>query len=95
MADDSSPKPSGRAKLFMHGGSQAVRLPKEFRFAGKEVIIRRSGDAVVLEPLALDREARRRDTAAMWAEIDRRRGDEHLQLTPPDDPPAEDVRFNR
>ena len=83
------------AKLFKNGNSQAVRLPKEFRFAGKEVIIRRSGDAVVLEPLALDREARRRDTAAMWAEIDRRRGDERLQLTPPDDPPAEDVRLKR
>ena len=95
MADDSSPGVRSRAKLFMHGGSQAVRLPKEFRFAGKEVTIRRSGDGVVLEPLVLDREARLRDTAAMWAEIDRRRGNERLQLEPPDDPPAEDVRFER
>ncbi len=29
------------AKLFMNGRSQAVRLPAEFRFPGKEVLIRR------------------------------------------------------
>jgi antitoxin VapB len=38
------------AKLFMNGQSQAVRLPKEFRFKGDEVYIKRSGDAVVLLP---------------------------------------------
>lgn len=37
-----------RAKLFMHGRSQAVRLPKEFRFEGTEVFVRRVGDDVVL-----------------------------------------------
>ena len=36
------------AKLFTHGGSQAVRLPKEFRFAGTEVHVRRMGNEVVL-----------------------------------------------
>ena len=36
------------AKLFTHGGSQAVRLPKEFRFEGTEVFVRRVGDEVVL-----------------------------------------------
>jgi antitoxin VapB len=36
------------AKLFMHGGSQAVRLPKEFRFEGTEVHVRRVGNEVVL-----------------------------------------------
>ena len=41
----------GRAKLFTTGRSQAVRLPKEFRFAGSEVRIRRAGNAVVLEPV--------------------------------------------
>ena len=39
------------AKLFMNGRSQAVRLPKEYRFSGREVAIRREGEAVVLEPL--------------------------------------------
>ena len=38
------------AKLFTHGGSQAVRLPKEFRFEGDTVLIRRKGSAVILEP---------------------------------------------
>lgn len=38
------------AKLFKNGDSQAVRLPKEFRFSGSEVWIRKSGNAVVLLP---------------------------------------------
>ena len=38
------------AKLFSHGGSQAVRLPKDFRFAGSEVHVRRVGDEGVLSP---------------------------------------------
>ena len=37
-----------RAKLFFHGRSQAVRLPKEFRFEGTEVYVRRVGTDVVL-----------------------------------------------
>ena len=44
----------GTAKLFWTGRSQAVRLPKEFRFEGKEVRIRRQGEAVILEPVAQD-----------------------------------------
>jgi antitoxin VapB len=40
-----------RAKLFQTGRSQAVRLPKEFRFTGKEVRIRKVGTGVVLEPI--------------------------------------------
>jgi antitoxin VapB len=43
-----------KAKLFWSGRSQAVRLPKEFRFEGKEVRIRRRGSAVILEPVAVD-----------------------------------------
>jgi antitoxin VapB len=40
------------AKIFWSGRSQAVRLPKNFRFEGREVRIRRHGKAVILEPLA-------------------------------------------
>jgi virulence-associated protein VagC len=40
-----------RAKLFKNGRSQAVRLPKEFRFEGTEVRIWRSGDTVFLAPV--------------------------------------------
>jgi antitoxin VapB len=39
------------AKLFQNGRSQAVRLPKEFRFEGDEVSIRREGEGVLLEPV--------------------------------------------
>ncbi len=42
------------AKLFTHGRSQAVRLPKEFRFPGKEVRVRRVGHGVLLEPIEFD-----------------------------------------
>lgn len=38
------------AKVFKHGNSQAVRLPKEFRFAGEEVRIKRLGAGVLLLP---------------------------------------------
>ena len=85
MPDDGrSPDTRKRAKLFTHGGSQAVRLPKEFRFEGDEVLIRKQGDTVVLTPV-------RRDWAAIWAEIDRLRGDG--EIVAPDDPPPEDVRI--
>ena len=39
------------ARLFRNGRSQAVRLPKEFRFEGQEVSIRKDGKRVILEPL--------------------------------------------
>lgn len=42
------------AKVFRSGRSQAVRLPKNFRFQGQEVRIRRHGDSVILEPVAKD-----------------------------------------
>jgi antitoxin VapB len=39
------------AKLFQNGQSQAVRLPKEFRFEGDEVFIKKVGNATVLLPI--------------------------------------------
>jgi len=55
---------SAIAKLFTHGRSQAVRLPKEFRFEGKEVRVSRIGNRVILEPLdAKD--------PMPWADIDK------------------------
>jgi antitoxin VapB len=38
------------AKLFMSGRSQAVRLPKAYRLSGKEVFIKKVGNALVLIP---------------------------------------------
>lgn len=42
------------AKIFWTGRSQAVRLPKAFRFDTDHVRIRRQGQAVILEPVAED-----------------------------------------
>jgi antitoxin VapB len=52
------------AKLFQNGRSQAVRLPKEFRFEGNRVRIRRVPQGVLLEPLIPD-------TASWCKELDR------------------------
>ena len=40
------------AKLFKNGRSQALRLPREFRFEGDRVRIRRAGAGVLVEPMA-------------------------------------------
>lgn len=42
------------ARIFWSGRSQAVRLPKEFRFDSDRVRIRRHGSAVILEPIPKD-----------------------------------------
>jgi len=38
------------AKIFINGRSQAVRLPKEFRFSGNDVYIKKLGNIVLLIP---------------------------------------------
>ncbi len=38
------------AKIFRHGGSQAIRLPKAYRFDGTEVLVEKRGDEVILKP---------------------------------------------
>lgn len=45
------------AKLFRNGSSQAVRLPKEFRFTGEKVRVRRVEGGVLLEPAEFDIQA--------------------------------------
>jgi antitoxin VapB len=49
------------AKVFRSGNSQAVRLPKEFRFDVEEVEVSREGDAVILRPPAASK--------APWASL--------------------------
>ena len=56
---------TGTAKLFQHGRSQAVRLPKEFRMPGTEVRVRRIGRSVLLEPIDASF-----DVKAWFAKID-------------------------
>jgi len=55
---------TGIAKIFKHGRSQAVRLPRAFRFEGDRVRVRRLGKGVLLEPIATD-------VDAWFAELDR------------------------
>jgi antitoxin VapB len=45
---------TGIAKLFRNGRSQAVRLPREFRFDGNQVRVRRVVGGILLEPLVFD-----------------------------------------
>jgi antitoxin VapB len=68
-----------RAKIFKHGGSQAVRLPKEFRFEVDEVDIRKEGDAVILKPAG---NPTPKDIQDLWDRIDAIRGDERLERQP-------------
>jgi len=49
------------AKVFRSGNSQAVRLPKDFRFDVEEVEVSREGDAVILRP--------RRGRSTRWASL--------------------------
>lgn len=55
------------AKIFQSGNSQAVRLPKDFRFSVDEVEVSREGDAVILRPRAEEG----RPWASLRAAIDR------------------------
>ena len=69
------------AKLFRNGRSQAVRLPREFRFEGDEVRIRQMGDGVLLEP-------RITDLQQWFAQLDRfksdfmKKGSRHQPVAP-------------
>jgi antitoxin VapB len=52
------------ARLFQNGRSQAVRLPREFRFEGDRVRVRRVGRGVLVEPIF-------KDAAGWFAALDR------------------------
>ena len=73
---------SATGKIFMHGRSQAVRLPKEFRLPGKEARVTRVGNAVLLEPIEAEKPF---DAKAFWAKIDALRGDEPFPEVTDDD----------
>jgi antitoxin VapB len=73
------------AKLFMHGRSQAVRLPKEFRFEGTKVKIRKIGDEVILAPMKKPSV----DFDQFWAELDALGAKDFLPDGIPQDPPLE------
>lgn len=63
--------PHDVAKVFTTGRSQAVRLPKAYRFDTEEVLIERQGDAVILRPKPANKRAWR---ARMEAVVSRFQG---------------------
>jgi antitoxin VapB len=68
MASKSAMSPKyAAAKLFWNGRSQAVRLPKEFRFEGDHVRVSRMGAGVLLEPVP---EKRSETTEEWFARLD-------------------------
>ena len=77
---------SATAKVFMSGRSQAVRLPKEFRLTGKEVRVRREGNALILEPMAPST----LNFDAWMASIDEALGGEEFLPEGVDSPPPTD-----
>jgi antitoxin VapB len=86
---DAAEKPV-TAKLFMHGRSQAVRLPKAFRFEGTELRVSRVGDKVILEPM----DKPPIDVDALWAKLDAMGARDLLHHGLPDDPPVEPEHFD-
>jgi len=64
------------AKIFRHGNSQAVRLPKEFRFEGSEVLVKRLGQGILLLPTTLTYEQIMAALGHFQGEIARQQPDE-------------------
>jgi len=72
------------AKVFKNGSSQAVRLPREFRFEDDEVVVARVGDAVMLFP----KRYRAESLAQALGELD---PDFQLERDPPREPQDRDL----
>jgi len=55
------------ASLFRNGRNQAVRIPREYELQGTEVVIRKDGDRLILEPV---RKNRLLDLLRSWEPLD-------------------------
>jgi antitoxin VapB len=55
-------------RLFRNGRNQAVRIPREFEFAGKHVVMRKVGDKLILEPAK--KKKRLAELLASWGPIE-------------------------
>ena len=80
-------KETAVAKLFNNGGSQAVRLPKEFRFKGDKVRLKRVGNGVLIEPLESDIDA-------WFARMDRLRAGDFIERPPQPPMPKSRTTFD-
>lgn len=77
---------SGIARLFKNGGSQAIRLPRGFRFSGDRVRVRRFGRGILVEPVTVD-------VAEWFDELDRYRDEPFMEdgRDQPATPPSTDL----
>jgi antitoxin VapB len=84
---------TGTAKLYRHGRSQAVRLPKECRLPGTEARVRRVGRGVLLEPIERDAA----DIHAIFAKLAKYRDIPFMEegRQQPPMPPPDDVSLDR
>ena len=84
-------KPATTAKLFRNGRSQAVRLPKEFRFQGDAVQIRRVQEGVLLTPIHCT--SRAIDVDRWFAELDQMLAHGEFMPAGREQPPMPDEEF--
>ena len=76
------------ASLFRNGRNQAVRIPREFEMEGTEVLMRKEGDRLILEPI---RKNRLLDLLASWQPLDEGLPEVCLLYTSPS--PRDRTRF--
>jgi antitoxin VapB len=72
-----------RARLFRNGRNQAVRIPREFELPGEEVIIRKDGDRLIVEPIKKYNNLL--ELLASWEDIEEEFPDVDEGLLPLDD----------
>lgn len=78
-----TPTTERRARLFRNGRNQAVRIPREFELPGQEVILRKEGDRLILEPVKKHNSLA--ELLASWEDLDEEFPDIDDGLLPLDD----------
>lgn len=71
-----------RARLFRNGRNQALRIPREFELPGQEVILRKDGDRLIVEPVKPPDRLSLAEMFASWETLD----EEFPEI---DDPPVQ------
>lgn len=83
-ADYLVPAPARHVRLFRNGANQAVRIPKEFELPGKEAVMHREGDKLIIEPLKV-KAATLAEAMKDWEDMDEPFPDVDKGLLPLDD----------
>jgi len=83
-ADSAAQTPARHVRLFRNGANQAVRIPKEFELPGKDAIMRREGDRLIIEPTAVKAQTLA-ELMKDWENIDEPFPDVDAGLLPLDD----------